>query len=112
MKSGIFTSWSRSDVKEMYKKGVKHVQLLSLLNKPIAFLAFSLPSPSSLLKLPTDLSKDANSSIVTLTTSSKRELLKAVLEQEISCLGNRFKNSLTQGNAFYRQFYHKSKLFT
>ena len=43
---GIFMC---SDGKEMYKKACKIVFFLS---KPIAFLTFSLASPSSLLKLP------------------------------------------------------------
>ena len=36
----------------MYKKAWCTCKLVVLLNKPIAFLTFSLPSPSSLLKLP------------------------------------------------------------
>ena len=43
---------SGNDGKEMYKKSV-----VVLLIKPIAFLPFSLPSASSLLKLPNDPAK-------------------------------------------------------
>ena len=46
-----------SDSSEMYKKSVMHVQakLLFCFSKPVAFLTFSLPSPSWLLKLPNTL---------------------------------------------------------
>ena len=36
----------------MYKKACSTCTLVVLLNNPIVFLTFSLPSPSSLLKLP------------------------------------------------------------
>ena len=52
MKSGIFTSLSRSDDKEMYKKVCCTCKVVVLLNESVVFLPFSLPSPSSLLKLP------------------------------------------------------------
>ena len=38
----------------MYKKRDARAKLLFCQSKPIAFLRFSLPSPSSLLKLPND----------------------------------------------------------
>ena len=47
VKLGLFTSWSCSDGKEMYKKALLFCQ-----SKPTAFLPFLLMSPSSLLKLP------------------------------------------------------------
>ena len=37
----------------MYKKACCTCKLVVLLNNPIVFLTFSLPSPSSFLKLPT-----------------------------------------------------------
>ena len=52
MKLGIFTPYSCSDDKEMYKKAWCTCKVVVLRNKPIAFLTFSLPSPLSLLKLP------------------------------------------------------------
>ena len=36
----------------MYKKARYTCRFVVLLNKPVVFLTFSLPSPSSLLKLP------------------------------------------------------------
>ena len=50
--SGTFTLQSGNDSKEMYKKAWCTCKLVVLLIKPIAFLPFSLPSASSLLKLP------------------------------------------------------------
>ena len=46
---GIFMC---SDGKEMYKKAWCTCKVVFFLSKPIAFLTFSLASPSSLLKLP------------------------------------------------------------
>ena len=51
---GTFTLYSCSDGKEMYKKPSRRAKLLSCRSKPIAFLPFLLPSPSSLLKLPNE----------------------------------------------------------
>ena len=50
--SGIFTLQSGNDGKEMYKKAWCKCKVVVLLIKPIVFLLFSLPSASSLLKLP------------------------------------------------------------
>ena len=49
---GIFTLQSCNDGKELYKTSVMHGKVVVLLIKPIAFKPFSLPSASSLLKLP------------------------------------------------------------
>ena len=43
----------------MYKKRDARAELLFCQSKPFAFLPFSLPSPSSLLKLPCSLNSDA-----------------------------------------------------
>ena len=40
------------DGKEMYQKRAARAESLFCQSKPIGFLTFSLPSPSSLLKLP------------------------------------------------------------
>ena len=73
VKIGIF-----SDCKEMYKRRDARAELLFCQSKPIAFLWFSLPSPSSLLKLrnlvlraPLSISKGK-----TLGTSLKDTLFK------------------------------------
>ena len=52
MHLGIFMSQSCSDSKEMCKKAWCMCKFVVFLNKPIAFLKFSLLSPLSLLKLP------------------------------------------------------------
>ena len=52
VKLGIFTSWSCSDGKEMYKKAWCTCKMVVLLIKSIAFFKFSLPSPSWDLKAP------------------------------------------------------------
>ena len=52
VKLGIITPYLCSDGNEMYKKAWWTCKVVVLLIKPIAFLMFSLPSPSSLLKLP------------------------------------------------------------
>ena len=46
----------------MYKKARCTCKFVVLLNKPIAFLTFSLPSPSSLLKLPSPENAHARAS--------------------------------------------------
>ena len=51
-KLSIFTLWSCSDGKEIYKKGAK---LLFCQSKPIAFMPFSLMSLLTLPKLPNGL---------------------------------------------------------
>ena len=51
MKSGIFTSFSRSDGKEMYKKVCCTCKVVVLPNESVVFLPFSLPSPSSFITL-------------------------------------------------------------
>ena len=49
----------------MYKKACCTCKLVVLLNNPIVFLTFSLPSPSSLLKLPNiAASPSANSTLI------------------------------------------------
>ena len=54
VKLGSFTSYSRAmTAKKCTKKHYARAKLLFCLSKPIAFLPFSLPSPSSLLKLTT-----------------------------------------------------------
>ena len=61
--SRLLTSSTKREIKHFYvvvvqirqrdvQKSVMHVQSCRLLNKPIAFLPFSLPSPSPLLELP------------------------------------------------------------
>ena len=52
VKLGIITPYLWSDGKEMYKKAWCTCRVVVLLIKPIAFLMFSLPSPSSWPKLP------------------------------------------------------------
>ena len=47
VKLGIFTSQSCSDGKEMYKKAWYTCKIVVLVIKPIAFVEFPLPSPSS-----------------------------------------------------------------
>ena len=51
VKLGIFKPWSCSDGREIYKKACCTCKVVVLLMNPISFVAFSLPSPSSLLKL-------------------------------------------------------------
>ena len=54
VKLGSFTSYSRAmTAKKCTKKHYARAELLFCLSTPIAFLPFSLPSPSSLLKLTT-----------------------------------------------------------
>ena len=53
-KTGRFTLLTCNDSKEMCKNGDARTMLLCCQSKPIAFLPFSLPSPSSLLKLSND----------------------------------------------------------
>ena len=52
LKLGILTSQSCSDGKEMYNKAWCTCKIVVLVIKPIAFLTFSLPKPSSDLKVP------------------------------------------------------------
>ena len=56
------------DGREMYKKAWCSCKIVVLLIKPIAFVAFPLPSPSSDLKVPTDVGS-------TSTTCSQRQWL-------------------------------------
>ena len=55
---GTITLQTCNDGKEMYKKARCTCKVVVLRNKPIAFLPFSLPSPSSLLKLPKEASSE------------------------------------------------------
>ena len=52
VKFGIFTSWLCTEGKEMYKKTWCTRKIVLLVIKPIAFVMFSLPSPSSDRKVP------------------------------------------------------------
>ena len=52
VKLGIFTSWSCSDGKEMYKKTWCTWKMVVLVVKPVVFVTFSLWSPSSDLEVP------------------------------------------------------------
>ena len=51
-RKGIFTSQSCNDCKEIYKKGECTCRVVVLAIQPIAFLTFSLSSPSWSLKVP------------------------------------------------------------
>ena len=60
MKLGSFTLQSCSDGKEMFKKALCRCKVVVLQSKPMSTcLPFSLPSPSSLLKLPNCREKGA-----------------------------------------------------
>ena len=67
VKLSIFTSWSCSDGKEMYKKTWCTWKMVVLVVKPVVFVTFSLWSPSSDLEVP---NRDLTTATATATRRS------------------------------------------
>ena len=70
VKLGIFTSWSCSDGKEMYKKTWCTWKMVVLVVKPVVFVTFSLWSPSSDLEVP---NRDLTTATATATGRSNTQ---------------------------------------
>ena len=70
VKLGIFTSWSCSDGKEMYKKTWCTSKMVVLVVKPVVFVTFSLWSPSSDLEVP---NRDLTTATATATGRSNTQ---------------------------------------
>ena len=75
VKLGIFTSWSRSDGKEMYKKTWCTWKMVVLVVKPVVFVTFSLWSPSSDLEVP---NRDLTTATATATATGRSNTIRFI----------------------------------